>query len=126
MSVASIRIQVQCQAHISTFLLVKVAGYLMVITHRLENRLHLRANRFSGEATRMKTAPRGWVLRSGHFPAKYYLLPYRIRVARESGGEESLGVGMQGVGKQFLAISNFHYLPQIHNCDVAAQITGGS
>lgn len=48
--------------------------------------------------------------------------PFHFRIGNGDGGNEGLGVGVQGVGVQLLRRTLLHYLPQIHYQNTVRQV----
>ena len=72
----------------------------------------------------MKAAARGGIDRRGDFPGQNDLLAHDVRVGREGGREEGLGVWMRRILEQLLRLGPFHDLAQVHDRDFIGHVAG--
>ena len=76
----------------------------------LAHRLFLSAARHGVGAARVETAAGGWVEGTGDFAGEYDVLPLVIGMGWQGGGKQGLGIGMQRLGAEFLAVGQLDYL----------------
>src|ERR671924_19385 len=81
-------------------LVVEVARHLVATGHELQGGLYFRTDRHGKRTARVKTAPGGWIQRTGNLAGENDFLALFVRMRRQGGGEERLRVRMQRSGAQ--------------------------
>ena len=74
---------------------------------------------------RVEAAARGWVEGAGDFAGEHDVFPLVIGMGWQGGGKQGLGVGMQRMGAEFLAVGQLDYLTQVHHGNAMADVGDG-
>ena len=86
------------------------------MTDLTERRFFHTAYTHRHRATGMKTAASGWVQRAGHVALQDNPLALQRRVRDGDGRHQRLGVWVQRVSEELLALGHLHHLAQVHHC----------
>ena len=87
----------------------------MVLLCFFEGRLLGPTDIFDIETARVKTAPFGRVDGTGDIASQNNPFSFRSGVRGRGGGQQCLGIGVQGSLIEFIAVGEFHDFTKVHN-----------